>query len=142
VSWTHVAPTLEHKHGSSQFFMAGNGTVYAPSVNPNGIFRSTDAGKTWTQVSTSLANAVFGTPNAIYAMDSFATGASYDPNPQASAPDGNTWSAMPAVPMMTNGTKRAAVTFDGSHYIIVSGNWLSGIWRYVESDVIFRNGFE
>jgi hypothetical protein len=24
------------------------------------------------------------------------------------------------------------VMFDGSHYIIVSGNWSAGIWRYVE----------
>ena len=44
-TWTHVAPTLEHKHGSTQFFQPGNGVVYAPSVNPNGIFLSIDAGK-------------------------------------------------------------------------------------------------
>ena len=141
-TWTHVAPTLEHKHGSSQFFMAGNGVVYAPSVNPNGIFRSIDSGKTWTPVSTSLANAVFGTPNAIYAMDSFASGGTYDPNPQRSPPNGDSWTPMTAVAAMRNGTKHAAVTFDGSNYVIVSGNWLGGIWRYVESDVIFRDGFE
>lgn len=141
-TWTHVAPTLEHKHGSSQFFMAGGGVVYAPSVNPNGIYRSTDSGKTWVSVSTSLSNAVFGTPTFLYAMDSFASGASYDPNPQSSPSGGNSWSPMAAVPAMTNGAKRAAVTFDGSHYVIVSGNWLGGIWRYVESDVVFRDGFE
>jgi hypothetical protein len=33
---------------------------------------------------------------------------------------------------MTNGPKRAAVTFDGTHSIIVGGNWNAGIWRYVE----------
>ena len=49
---------------------------------------------------------------------------------------------MTTVPTMTNGAKHAAVTFDGSHYVIVSGNWLGGIWRYVESDTIFRDGFE
>ncbi len=141
-TWTHVAPTLEHKHGSTQFFQLGNGIVYAPSVNPNGIFRSTDSGSTWTPVSTSLANAVFGTPNNLYSMDSFASNAAYDPNVQSSSNAGKAWTAMSIVPAMTNGAKRAAVTYDGSHYIIVSGNWLGGIWRYVEADDIFANGFD
>ena len=39
---------------------------------------------------------------------------------------------MPKSPGMTNGTKRAAVTFDSTRHVIVSGNWRSGIWRYVE----------
>jgi hypothetical protein len=43
---------------------------------------------------------------------------------------------------ITPGAKRAAVTFDGANYVIVSGNWLGGIWRYVESDEIFRGGFD
>ncbi len=34
---------------------------------------------------------------------------------------------------MTNGAKRTAVAFDGSHYVIVSGNWNAGLWRYVEN---------
>lgn len=141
-SWTHVAPTLEHKHGSTQFFQPGGGVVYAPSVNPNGIFRSIDAGKTWASVSGSLTNAVFGTPSMLYSMDSFATGGTYAPDMQSSSPEGDAWSPMPMVPAMTNGSKRAAVTFDGSHYVIVSGNWLGGLWRYVEGDDIFGNGFE
>ena len=143
VTWSHVASTLEHKHGSTQFFQPGNGIVYAPSVNPNGIFRSADSGKTWAQVGTSLANAVFGTTNNLYSMDSFASNGTYSPNIQTSTIDGNSWTAMNPVPAMANGTKRAAVTFDGSHYIIVSGNWLGGIWRYAEdADEIFTNGFE
>jgi hypothetical protein len=141
-TWTHVAPTLEHKHGSTQFFQPGGGIVYAPSVNPNGIFRSIDSGKTWTQVDTSLANAVFGTPNAIYSMDSFASAGTYDPNLRTSPSNGSAWLPMAIVPAMTNGAKRAAVTFDGANYVIVSGNWLGGIWRYVESDEIFRGGFD
>ncbi len=141
-TWTHAASALEHKHGSTQFFQPGNGVVYAPSVNPNGIFRSDDSGMTWTQVSTSLANAVFGTPNTIYSMDSFASSGSYDPNIQRSPSGGNQWTAMTVVPSMGNGTKHAAVTFDGAHYVVVSGNWLGGIWRHVEDDRIFFDGFE
>ena len=26
----------------------------------------------------------------------------------------------------------AAVTYDGTHYVVVTGNWLSGLHRYVE----------
>jgi hypothetical protein len=144
VSWTHVGPTLEHKHGSTQFYQPGNGVVYAPSVNPNGVFRSLDAGQTWNQVSTTLANAVFGTATRIYSQDSFASNGYYDPNLYFSTTSLDTqWSPMTAVPAMSNGAKRAAVTRDGSTYIIVSGNWLGGIWRYVEDeDHIFADGFE
>jgi hypothetical protein len=33
---------------------------------------------------------------------------------------------------MKNGPKGAGVTYDGPNYIIVTGNWNAGIWRYVE----------
>jgi hypothetical protein len=33
---------------------------------------------------------------------------------------------------MNNGGKTTAVTTDGAHYILVSGNWNAGVWRYVE----------
>jgi hypothetical protein len=116
--------------------------IYAPSVNPNGVFKSTDYGQTWNQVSTSLENAVFGTPNQIYADNSFASGGANPDNLMSSPISGTQWSAMTPVPAMSNGSKRAAVTYDGVNYIIVSGNWLAGIWRYVESDDIFADGFE
>ena len=41
-----------------------------------------------------------------------------------------TWSTWALT--MKDGPKRAAVTFDGTHYIAVGGNWLAGVWRYVE----------
>lgn len=142
--WTHVAPTLEHKHGSTQFHQPGNGVVYAPSVNPNGVFRSTDSGATWTQVSTALANAVFGTPAQLYSEDSFAAGGTYDANPYVAQPNADTqWTAVSPTPAMGNGAKRAAVSRNGANFVIVSGNWLGGIWRLVaDGDEIFANGFE
>lgn len=141
--WTHVAPTYEHKHGSSQMYFAGSGVVYAPSVNPNGVFRSEDAGKTWTQVSTALANAVYATPAWIFSEDSYASRDSYAPNPQYAPASGSPWNATTVPSSMTNGPKRAAITHDGATYIIVSGNWLAGIWRYVETDDhIFADSFE
>ena len=143
-TWAQVAPSYEHKHGSTQFHQPGNNVVYAPSVNPNGVFRSMDGGQTWTQVSSALANAVFGTPAHLYSVDSFASAGSYSPNLYFSTLQQDTqWTAMTPVPAMVNGTKRAAVTHDGASYVIVSGNWLGGIWRYVEdADAIFADGFQ
>ena len=143
-TWTHVAPTLEHKHGSTQFYQPGNGVVYAPSVNPNGVFRSLDSGQTWTQVSMVLANAVFATSVHVYSEDSFASAGSYDPNLYFSTPQQDTqWTAMTVVPAMSNGAKRATVTHNGATDVIVSGNWLGGIWRYVDdANEIFGDGFE
>jgi len=143
-TWSHVAPTLEHKHGSTQFYQPGNGVVYAPSVNPNGVFRSLDGGQTWTQVSTVLANAIFATSVHLYSEDSFASAGSYDPNLYFSTPQQDTqWMPMTAVPGMSNGAKRAAIAHDGTTDVIVSGNWLGGIWRYVEdTNEIFGDGFE
>ena len=39
---------------------------------------------------------------------------------------------MTAPDAMFDGWKRASVTFDGTHYVIVAGSWHAGIWRYVE----------
>ena len=33
---------------------------------------------------------------------------------------------------MDNGPHRVAVSFDGEKHVIVSSNWLAGVWRYVE----------
>jgi len=144
VTWTHSAPTLEHKHGSTQFYQPGNGVVYAPSVNPNGVFRSLDSGQSWTQVSGVLANAVFATPVHLYSEDSFASGAGYAANVYFSTTAQDTqWTPLAPAPTMANGAKRAAVTQDGENAIVVSGNWLGGIWRYVENaDGIFADGFQ
>jgi hypothetical protein len=142
-TWTQVAPTYEHKHGSTQFYQPGGGIVYVPSVNPNGVFRSADSGQTWNQVSTALSNAVFATPAWIFSEDSFASGGTYPANPNYAPLSGSPWTALTVPSGMTNGAKRAAITHDGATYIIVSGNWLAGIWRYVElDDAIFADGFE
>ncbi|HZP66897.1 MAG TPA: sialidase family protein [Rudaea sp.] len=142
-TWTHPAPTLEHKHGSTQIYQPGGGVIYAPSVNPNGVFRSLDGGQTWTQVEDTLANAVFGTPTHLYSEDSFASSGAYGANVYFSIPSQDTqWSPFAPAPAMSNGAKRAAVTRMGANYVIVSGNWLGGLWRYVEGDTIFTDGFE
>lgn len=137
-NWTQVQGNLEHGHGASQIFQDGTGNIYAAGNGQTGsIFRSTDYGKTWTPTMSNMVpqNSVFGTPNYVYASlpGAFQTG--QDQHLQRSpTADGVNWTDWdPIAPMgMTNGWKRAAVTYDGTHYIIVTGNWLAGFWRYVE----------
>ena len=53
---------------------------------------------------------------------------------RADASKGTNWASYIAkAAAMTNGSKRSAVSFNGTHYVIVSGNWLAGLWRYVEN---------
>src|SRR6266566_5371137 len=132
-TWAHVQPALEHMHGSSQIYQAGNGVIYAASVTPSGVFRSNDFGRAWTQVSFVLANAVYATATTLYSSSGWASQGSLSPSLMtAPAPSGTPWSPAAAPLAMSNGAKRVAVTFDGSRHILVSGNWLAGLWRYVE----------
>jgi hypothetical protein len=138
--WTQVQSVLVHQHGAAQIYQSG-ANVYAAGLtdNPNtyGVWRSTDYGQTWAAANGNGVpqNAVFGTPSYVYAMNFPG-----DVNPgsqhlqRSPATDGMAWSDWPPVAPqgMTNGVKRAAVTFDGKHHVIVTGSWLVGIWRYVE----------
>jgi hypothetical protein len=129
-TWTKVS-TLEHAHGGSQIYVAPNGAVYLPGER--GLARSTDTGKTWTVVDGTKQNMVLGTASYIYSEHSFAGQGSSDPLLLRST-DGMTWSKYTTAPAgMTSGGKRGAVAFDGKHYVIVTGNWNAGIWRYVEN---------
>jgi photosystem II stability/assembly factor-like uncharacterized protein len=138
-TWKQVQPSLEHGHGSAQIYQDGKGVIYA-SGNGGGqgpISRSTDYGQTWSPVKsgTVAQNGVFGTPNYVYATYAGANlGGLAQHLQRTPASDGVNWSDWSPVapPGMTNGSKRAAVSFDGTHYVVVSGNYLAGIWRYLE----------
>ncbi len=139
MTWTQVQGKLEHGHGSAQVYQDGKGKIYASgNAGQSGvIFRSADYGQTWASVKSNNVpqDNVFGTPNYIYATNPYATtGNSAQHLQRSPASDGINWSDWkPTAPTgMTNGAKRAAVTFDGQHYVIVTGNWDAGIWRYVE----------
>jgi hypothetical protein len=138
-TWTQVQSMLEHIHGSAQIYQDGHGAIYASgnAGQSGNIFRSTDYGQTWTAAKSGKVaqNDIFATPNYFYATNPYATTSNYPQHLQRSpASDGVNWSDWnPTAPTgMTNGAKRAAVTYDGQHYVIVSGNWDAGIWRYVE----------
>jgi len=130
---------VEHWHGCAQAFNAGNGVIFAAgnSISPgSGVFKSTDAGATWTKVYGGSDNGVYGTKSHLYASFGWATGsAQYNggaPQLAVGGATGSGWSSVTAPKAMWNGTKRAATSFDGKHSVIVSGNWGSGMWRYIE----------
>jgi len=136
--WSQVNGALEHGHGSAQIYQDGKGDIWAAGNGGNGvIFRSTDFGVTWSPVNNGNVpqNGVFGSPNYVYATFPAAVQGTTDQHLQRSpTSDGVNWSDWPPIAPqgMTDGAKSGAVTFDGTHYVIVTGNWLAGIWRYVE----------
>jgi len=131
-TWTHVNKQ-QHFHGSHQAFVdSANHVVFNPGAF--GIFKSTDGGLTWDTVSSNLSNTMIGTGAQLYATASYASGTSgFAPRlQQAARVPGTSWKSDTTPPDMTNGAARMATVFDGTHHIVVSANWLAGMWRYVE----------
>jgi hypothetical protein len=121
-----------YSQGPHQVFVDRiHGAIYNPGVG--GIERSVDAGVTWSRVSSITAGTIIATPTMLYAGSSFPTLTACDPHLQhADRRVGAEWTGDPTPDGMSNGPYRCAVTYDGTNHIIITGNWLSGIWRYVE----------
>jgi hypothetical protein len=99
-----------------------------------GVFKTENGGQTWTNVY-AKGNGVIGTPSTLYTSFGFpgGPGNTYDPQlSKATRNPGTAWTLMAKPAGMTNGSKRASVTFDGTRYIILAGCWNAGIWRYAE----------
>jgi hypothetical protein len=136
-SWT--IPTgldgLQHAHGNAQIFQKGD-TIWVPGTNGpgNGMYRSTDRGKTFTRILDGTLAVAWGTAKNVYAMWGWACskcdlGANFSVAP---LPDGTKFTK-PAVPAALNiGPRNIAVTSDGNHNVFVGTMWSSGVWRYVE----------
>jgi len=133
----HVVGNFTHPHGGNQLFNAGAGTAYV-GASGGGVWRTIDAGASWNAIAGSsdngYANGVIGTPGWLYAWDDGATASGIGSPHLHKAPrnPGTVWTAVTTPAGMNNGGKTMAVTFDGTHYILVSGSWNAGIWRYVE----------
>jgi photosystem II stability/assembly factor-like uncharacterized protein len=137
-SWSRV-DSNEHPHGESQIYQPDtSGVIYMAGIYSArgwGVLRSTDFGQTWTHVGNSSGEGiVFGTPNRVYAMWAWACGkCTVDPAFQSAAQPGTAgWSSGSTPAGMNMGPASAVVLFDGTHYVIVTANWNSGLWRYVE----------
>ena len=127
---------FQHRHGSAQIFDAGGGTLYVAAMSPSGIHKSTDHGATWEMLTDTSDGVVTATPNFLYGSVGMGWGKASEPlDPKlVTAPrdaDAN-WTPTPTPEGMVDGAKRMAVTFDGTHWVLVAGAWHAGIWRYVE----------
>jgi hypothetical protein len=145
VSWTKVDCT-EHSHGGTAIYQPDTGgVVYMGGVYNStcfgGVMRSTDYGQTWTHVGDcGQEGVVFGTPKNVYAGFGWAcqfctSDANLQVAPQPGLTgwlfwNGSTTSSNP--PGMNMGPSSVTVVFDGTHYIALTGNISSGVWRYVE----------
>lgn len=105
-------------------------TIYTASDATGNASRSTDAGRTWSQLSKSGSKIVWVavTATKVYVADG------YDVNPttirHASLDNDNVWTDdTPVIPKSGIGI---GVSYDGSHYVLVAGQGKAGVWRYVE----------
>jgi photosystem II stability/assembly factor-like uncharacterized protein len=136
-TWNQVGP-MEHPHGNSQIYIdSNNGDIYVGAGID--IYRSTDGGASFSLVSDISSSAILATPSFFYSQEGGATMGFKDAAPaRAPRSDGTDWTrtvAFADLPAgMTNGTKRADVSFDPirGKWVIISGNWCGGIWRYIE----------
>jgi hypothetical protein len=126
---------LTHAHGNAQIFQNGD-TIFVPGTGGpgDGLYKSTDKGKTFTKVLGGGLSIAWGTSKNVYTMWGWACskcdlGASFQVAP---LPAG-TMFTKPTVPAGLNiGANHIVVTSDGKHNIFVGTMWASGVWRYVE----------
>ena len=137
-SWTKV-DNNEHPHGEMQIYQPDtNGVVYMAglySASGWGVLRSVNYGQTWTHVGNSGGEAiVFGTPNKVYAMYSWACGGcTVDPAFQSAPQPGTSgWTSVPSPAGMVMGPAQTATVFDGTRWVVIGANWMAGLWRFVE----------
>ncbi|HEV8247121.1 MAG TPA: hypothetical protein VGP93_15195 [Polyangiaceae bacterium] len=125
-----------HGHGGNQLFNAGSGLAYVGASG--GVWRTSNGGADWATIDGSTthgyANGVTGTADLLYTWDDGANGGGIGGAYLLTAPrdPGTAWTTMTSPAAMNNGGKSMAKSFDGEHFILVSGNWNAGVWRYVE----------
>jgi photosystem II stability/assembly factor-like uncharacterized protein len=133
-TWSDVAPA-QHAHGNALIFVEPDQRHVFVGGHDHGVFRSTDGGATFTLVSATRSSVLFATADTLYSMDPGAAAGGTLPVPQSTArSDGTHWAAFSVPAAMTNGAKRPAVARDPAtgKWVIVSGNWNAGFWRYIE----------
>jgi hypothetical protein len=132
-TWTYVS-TQQHWHGASQIFVdEASGTIFTGGAY--GIQKSTNNGVTWTTVGSGYSGGVVATPTRLYSTASYANNTTgFGPGFMYAdrTAGGVTWTSGTSPAAMNNGWFTAAVVFDGTRYIVISGNWNAGIWRLAE----------
>ena len=129
---------LKHPHGSAGLYQSGTTLFVAGSQSDHGdgVFKSTDRGTSWKRVSDKSGAVVWGSPKNLYAMWGWACascgqkegGPVYQTAPQP----GDAWTMGTLPSGLVWGPNSVATTTDGTHHIVLTGNWNAGIWRYIE----------
>jgi hypothetical protein len=85
-------------------------------------------------VSTRHSAGIVGTPTTLYSTSNYANTMGFGPDLMRSnrTAGGTSWTADTPPSAMNNGWIAAAVVNDGTRWIVVSGNWNAGLWRYAE----------
>jgi hypothetical protein len=141
-TWTRVLDA-GHDHGDCQLLVLGGGTIYMPTgVNQganSGIWKSTDYGQSWTQITTAGSTCIVATDKYLYGGTGFPLSSGTNPTrwQRALRSADTVWDTASifttgAPPSMANGPQTLAATFDGVNWIILSAGWAAGLWRYVE----------
>ena len=135
-SWTKVA-SENMTHGGGALYKAANGVLYAGASNT--VLRSTNGGASWTRVGPQMQDgyyAIVSDGARMYIQSGNTGGNTLDPDPPfytSPENDGVTWTPQNggAAPFPENGPFYAV--FDPTSGIIMSSNWLAGVWRYKAS---------
>lgn len=128
---------LQHLHGNAGLYQGESGLFVAGIEGPgDGVYRSTDGGMNWTQVTEGSGGVVWGTPKNLYAMWAWAcAGCGSDeggPRYQTAPQPGTDWVQGVVPPELDWGPNSVAVSSDGVHSVFVGAMWATGLWRYVE----------
>ncbi|MEI9952528.1 MAG: hypothetical protein WDO74_26995 [Pseudomonadota bacterium] len=130
--------SLQHPHGNSALFQDGNTLFVAGVGGPQGegVYRSTDLGLNWTQITKGSGGLVWGSSKNLHVMWGWACGGcgldAGGPQYQTALQPGDTWSKPTLPARFIWGPNSVATTSDGRHTIYVGSMWRTGIWRYVE----------
>jgi hypothetical protein len=134
-SWTQVSSALSRSHGGAGLYRAANGALFA-SVNLT-IGRSTDNGRTWTDLSVAgnlptsgdAYAGIVGDGARIWAMRMNTGVAAQGPYRWVTTPemgDGTVWTEY-------NGQQFADgpsfMVYDRVNHVIYSSQWSTGLWR-------------
>jgi hypothetical protein len=124
-----------HPHGNAQIYQHGD-TLFVPGTGGpgDGLYKSTDRGRSFTRVLEGGLSIAWGTDKNVYAMWGWACskcdlGASFAVAP---LPAGTSFTKPPVPAGLEIGANHIVVTSDGTHNIFVGTMWAAGVWRYVE----------